>query len=53
LVIYDAAGKVVSLSNNLTANNVVNFGNDLTKGVYLAKVSQGNFIQNVKLVKLN
>ncbi len=53
LVIYDAAGKVVSVSNNLTANNVVSFGNDLTKGVYLAKVSQGNFIQNVKLVKLN
>ncbi|MBS4063225.1 MAG: T9SS type A sorting domain-containing protein, partial [Chitinophagaceae bacterium] len=50
--VVDINGRVVETRQNLTANQTVELGNNLTKGVYFAEVTQGAKKQVVKLTKI-
>lgn len=51
--VMDMSGNLLSAFTKVAKGNVINLGNELRPGNYLAEVIQGNNRQVVKLVKLN
>ena len=51
--LVDMSGTVLSVIRNTTKGSVINMGNELKGGTYMAEVLQGTSKQIIKLVKLN
>jgi endoglucanase len=50
--VYDQLGRIVLLlKGSDLESNAVTFGKDLSKGVYIVKISRGNLMDSYKLVK--
>jgi hypothetical protein len=49
--VMDVSGRQVAVYNQVAANQIFEFGNNLTSGAYLVQVVQGSTIQSFKLIK--
>jgi len=49
--LIDVAGRVMEARNNLSGSQVVRVGNNLTAGLYIAEIRQGNETKQIKLLK--
>jgi hypothetical protein len=50
--ILDVQGREVNRLGNISANSIIQIGNKLNTGFYLAELVQGNERKIVKLVKI-
>ena len=53
VIIYDLTGKVISKNENVAPDEPFIFGADLTEGMYIAVIRQGDQVQKVRIVKTN
>lgn len=53
LKIYDIAGRLVETKNNLTQSQIIQVGEQLRSGIYIAELRQGTTVKQLKLVKVN
>jgi hypothetical protein len=49
--IYDLTGKVLQQLEEITPDQEIITGNDLSVGMYIMKIQQGNQVQNVRIIK--
>jgi hypothetical protein len=49
--IFDAAGRLVEVRNNLSGSQTLKIGNNLKAGFYFAEIRQGNVSKQLKLLK--
>lgn len=48
--VYDLSGKLV-LENDVNSNTVIINATELSNGIYIAKLTSNNLVQNIKLIK--
>jgi hypothetical protein len=53
VIIYDLTGKIVAKNEMVTPNITYKFGSELSKGMYIAVIRQGDQMQNFRIVKTN
>jgi hypothetical protein len=51
--LFDAAGRVVEMKNNISGSRVLRIGNNLKAGIYIAEIRQGNSSRQLKLMKID
>ncbi|NOR88426.1 MAG: T9SS type A sorting domain-containing protein, partial [Bacteroidales bacterium] len=51
MIIYDHLGRQIMKLDELVPNDIIEFGEDLTGGVYYVNVIQGEYIETLKIIK--
>jgi hypothetical protein len=51
--LFDAAGRVVEMKNNISGSRVLRIGNNLKAGIYIAEIRQGKSSRQLKLMKID